>query len=57
MEKGESASVWEMLKASKEEEDDPMEDYDRPEDWQEEADEAEEELIQQMSSILTISHN
>ena len=60
--KGESASVWEMLKAPEEEEDDPMEDDARPDDQQEaeeeeEADEAEEELIQRMSSVLTISHD
>jgi hypothetical protein len=50
-----------MLKAPEEEGDDPMEDNDMPKDHQEadeeeEAEEAEEELIQQMSSVLTISH-
>jgi len=35
MGKGESASVWEMLKAPEKEEDDPMEDNDRPNDQQE----------------------
>ena len=60
--KEESASVWEMLKAPEEEEDDSMEDNDRPDDQQEaeeeeEAEKAEKELIQQMSSVLTISQD
>ena len=51
MGKGESVTVWEMLKAPEEEEDDPMENDDGPKDQQEadeeeEAEEAEEELIQ-----------
>ena len=60
--KGESASVWDMLKVAEDDDsDDPMEDV-RAEDQQEaeeeeEAEESEEELVQHMSSILTISQD
>jgi hypothetical protein len=58
--KGESASVWEMLKLT--EDDDPMEENASPEDQQEadeeeEAEEAEEELVQHLTSVLTMSHD
>ena len=57
--KGESASVWEMLKLF-EDDDDLMEENASPEDQQEaeeeEAEEAKEELVQHLTSVLTISH-
>lgn len=60
--KGESASVWEMLKLTEDDDDDLMEENASPEDQQEadeeeEAEEAEEELVQRLTSVLTISHD
>jgi hypothetical protein len=60
--KGESASVWEMLKLFEDDDDDVMEENASPEDQQEaeeeeEAEEAEEELVQRLTSVLTISHD
>jgi len=61
-EEGESMSIWQILKLADYEQDDPMQGDAIPEDQQEadeeeEAVEAEEELVRHMASILTISQD